>query len=153
MDCARRLTDARYGVIVTVDERHLPRNLTFSGLTPEQEREILAWPDGLRLFELLRNLPAPSRLPDFPGYVSEHALDAPWIFSRTYLGTPLHHRGVEVGHFFLGDPHGAVPVTMGVRRGPMSLGTLQQVLVDGHRTARRAEAYRSRGDVADDRQR
>ena len=103
MDCARRLTDARYGVIVTVDERHLPRDLTFSGLTPEQEREVLATPDGLRLFDLLRNLPAPSRLPDFPGYVSEHGLDAPWIFSRTFLGTPLHHRGVEVGHFFLGD--------------------------------------------------
>ena len=103
MDCARRLTDARYGVIVTVDERQVPRDLTFSGLTPEQEREILAWPDGPRLFELLRNLPAPSRLPDFPGHVREHGIDAPWIFSRTFLGTPLRHRGVEVGHFFLGD--------------------------------------------------
>ena len=103
MDCARRLTGARYGVIVTVDERHVPRDLTFSGLTPEQEGEILAWPDGLRLFELLRNLPAPSRLPDFPGYVRELGLDAPWIFSRTFLGTPLRHRDDEVGHFFLGD--------------------------------------------------
>ena len=103
MDCARRLTGARYGVIVTVDERQMPRDLTFSGLTPEQEREILAWPDGPRLFELLRDLPPPSRLPDFPGYVRERGLDAPWIFSRTFLGTPLRHCGVEVGHFFLGD--------------------------------------------------
>ena len=103
MDCARRLTDARYGVIVTVDERQVPQDLTFSGLSPEQEREILAWPDGVRLFELLRNLPAPSRLPDFPGYVRKLRIDAPWIFSRTFLGTALRHRGVEVGHFFLGD--------------------------------------------------
>ena len=103
MDCARRLTGARYGVIVTVDERQVPHDLTFSGLTPEQEREVLATPDGLRLFELLRNLPAPSRLPDFPGYVRELGIDAPWIFSRTFLGTPLRHRDEEVGHFFLGD--------------------------------------------------
>ncbi|MDE0343605.1 MAG: response regulator [Deltaproteobacteria bacterium] len=103
MDCARRLTEARYGVIVTVDERQVPQDLTFSGLTPEQEREVLATPDGPRLFELLRNLPAPSRLPDFPGYVRELGLDAPWIFSRTFLGTPLRHRDEEVGHFFLGD--------------------------------------------------
>ena len=103
MDCARRLTEARYGVIVTVDERQVPQDLTFSGLTSEQEREVLATPDGLHLFELLRNLPAPSRLPDFPGYVRELGLDAPWIFSRTFLGTPLRHRDEEVGHFFLGD--------------------------------------------------
>ena len=103
MACARRLTGARYGVIVTVDERQMPRDLTFSGLTPEQEREILAWPDGPRLFELLRNLPAPSRLADFPGHVRELGLDAPWIFSRTFLGTPLRHCGADVGHFFLGD--------------------------------------------------
>ena len=103
MDCARRLTDARYGVIVTVDERQVPRDLTFSGLTPDQEREVLATPDGLRLFEHLRELPAPARLPDFPGRVRELGIDAPWIFSRTFLGTPLRHCGVEVGHFFLGD--------------------------------------------------
>ena len=103
MDCARQLTDARYGVIVSVDERHAPQDVTFSGLTPDQEREILAWSDGVRLFEHLRNLPAPSRLPDFPGYTRELGIDAPWIFSRTFLGTPMRHRGTEVGHFFLAD--------------------------------------------------
>ena len=103
MACARRLTDARYGVIVTVDEQQVPQDVTFSGLTPEQEREVLATPDGLRLFELLRNLPAPARLSDFSDHVRELGIDAPWIFSRTFLGTPLRHRGVEVGHFFLGD--------------------------------------------------
>ena len=103
MDCARQLTDARYGVIVTVDERQVPQDLTFSGLTPEQEREVLATPDGLRLFAHLRDLPAPARLPDFPGRVRELGIDAPWIFSRTFLGAPLRHRDEEVGHFFLGD--------------------------------------------------
>ena len=103
MDCARWLTDARYGVIVTIDERGAPRNFTAAGLTPEQEREVLAEPEGVRLFERLRNLPAPSRLPDFPAWVRGIGIDAAWIFSRTFLGTPMRHRGEEVGHFFLAD--------------------------------------------------
>ena len=103
MDCARRLTDARYGVIVIVDEQGVPRDLTFSGVTPEQEREVRGEPDGVRLFEQLRNLPSPSRLPDFAGYVRGLGIDAPWIFTRTFLGTAMRHRGAEVGHFFLAD--------------------------------------------------
>ena len=106
MECARRLTGARYGVIVTVGEERGPRDVTFSGLAPGQEREVLATPDGLRLFELLRSLPAPARLADFPGYVRGLGIDAPWIFSRTFLGTPLRHRDDEVGHFFLADKAG-----------------------------------------------
>ena len=106
LDCARRLTGAAFGVIVTVDEEHVPRDITFSGLTPEQEREVLATPDGLRLFAQLRELPAPARLDDFPGHVAELGLEAPWIFTRTYLGTPLRHRDEEVGHFFLADKAG-----------------------------------------------
>ena len=103
LDCARQLTDARYGVIVTVDEQRVPRDITFAGLTPEQERQVLATPGGVRLFERLQDLPAPSRLPDFPGYVRGLGIDATWIFSRTFLGTPMRHLGVEVGHFFLAD--------------------------------------------------
>ena len=105
LDCARRLTGARFGVIVTVEE-DVPRDITFSGLAPEQEREVLATPDGLRLFAHLRELPAPARLADFPGYVAELGMEAPWIFTRSYLGTPLRHRGEEVGHFFLADKAG-----------------------------------------------
>ena len=103
LDCARRLTGARFGVIVTVDEQQVPRDVTFSGLAPGQEQEVLATPDGLRLFVHLRDLPAPTRLDDFPGHVAELGIDLPWIFTRTYLGTPLRHRGEEVGHFFLAD--------------------------------------------------
>ena len=106
LDCARRLTGAAFGVVVTVDEEQAPRDVTFSGLTPDQEREVLATPDGVRLFAHLRELPAPARLDDFPGYVAELGMEAPWIFTRTYLGTPLRHREAEVGHFFLADKAG-----------------------------------------------
>ena len=105
LDCARRLTGASFGVIVTVEE-DVPRDITFSGLTPEQEREVLATPDGLRLFAHLREMPATARLPDFPAYVAELGMEAPWLFTRTYLGTPLRHRDEAVGHFFLADKAG-----------------------------------------------
>ena len=105
LDCARRLTGARFGVIVTVED-HVPVDITFSGVTPEQQREVLATPDGLRLFAHLRELPAPARLSDFPRYVAELGMQAPWIFTRTYLGTPLRHGEEEVGHFFLADKAG-----------------------------------------------
>ena len=107
MDSARGLADARYGVIVTVDDDGVPQDCIFSGLTPEQERELLAWPGGLRIFDHLRTLPSPVRLADFPGYVSEMDADGAGTFSGAYSGslqgTPLHHRGAEVGHFFLAE--------------------------------------------------
>ena len=101
MDCARRLTGARYGVIVTVDENHVPSDITSSGLAPDQEGELLATPDGLRLFEHLLELPAPSHLADFPDYVRALGIEPPAIFTRSYLGTALRHRDANVGHFFL----------------------------------------------------
>jgi GAF domain-containing protein len=75
---ARTLTGARYGTIVTVDEEGVPLNPVFSGLAPEEEREQLAWPGNAQLFEHLRALPGPLRSTDFPVYVRDLGIDAPW---------------------------------------------------------------------------
>ena len=62
VESARALTGARNGIIAAVDEAGRPREFVMSGLTPEQERAITGWlPDGLRLFEHLRDLEAPLR--------------------------------------------------------------------------------------------
>ncbi|MDE0522107.1 MAG: response regulator [Boseongicola sp.] len=107
MDSARGLAGARYGVIVTVDDDGAPQDCIFSGLTSAQESELLAWPGGLRIFDLLRTLPSPVRLADFPGWVSEMDADGAGTFSGAYSGslqgTPLRHRGADVGHFFLAE--------------------------------------------------
>ena len=103
MESARELTGARYGVIVTVDEAGAPQDALFSGFTPEQERELTAWPDRARLFEHLRNLPGPLRLANLSDYVLALGIDSVWAFSRTFQGTPMRHREVEVGHFFLAE--------------------------------------------------
>ena len=51
---ARALTDARYGVITTIDKTGQAQGLVTSGLTPDEHRQLAAWPDGRRLFEHLR---------------------------------------------------------------------------------------------------
>ena len=104
VESARRLTGARYGVIATVDEAGAPtRQPVFSGFTPEEEQELLTWPDSGRLFEHLRHLPGPVRLADLSGYVRSLGIAPARMFSRTFQGTPMRHRGAEIGHFFLAD--------------------------------------------------
>ncbi len=104
VESGRTLARARYGVIVTVDEAGTPtRDFVFAGFTPEEERELFAWPDGGRLFEHLRHLPGTLRLADLAGYVRSLGIAPARMFSRTFQGTPMRHRGVDVGYFFLAE--------------------------------------------------
>ena len=104
VESARGLTGARFGVIATVDETGAPtRESVFSGFTPEELQELSAWPDSGRLFEHLRHLPGPLRLADLAGYVRSLGIAPARMFSRTFQGTPMRHRGADVGHFFLAD--------------------------------------------------
>ena len=103
VESARELTGARYGVIATVDEGGAPQDFFFSGFTPAEERELAAWPDSGRLFEHLRDLPGPLRLADLAGYVRSLGIAPARTFSRTFQGTPMRHRGEDVGNFFLAE--------------------------------------------------
>ena len=107
VDSARALTGACYGVITTVDEGGRPQDFVTSGLSEEEERPLANWlPDGLRLFEHLRDQEAPLRLDDFPGYIRSLGISADPIPCRTFQGAPMRHHGRHVGHFFLGDKEG-----------------------------------------------
>ena len=103
VESARALTGARYGVIATVDEAGAPRDFVFSGFTPEERRELAAWPDSVRLFSHLRELPGPLRLADLAGYVRSLGIAPARTFSRTFQGAPMRHRGADVGNFFLAE--------------------------------------------------
>ncbi len=99
---ARALTGARHGVITTIDESGRVRDFVTSGLPPAERQAMVEWPDGARLFEHLRDLPEPLRVADVPGYLRSLGLSVtPWR-AKTLQGTPLHHRGEHLGHFFLG---------------------------------------------------
>ncbi len=101
-ESARALTGARSGVITTIDERGEVQDLVTSGLPPEECRKMVEWPDGPRLFEHLRDLPAPFRVADLPGYLRSLGLSNP-SSSKTLQGASMHHRGEHLGSFFLGD--------------------------------------------------
>ena len=107
VDTARALTAARYGIITTVDDAGEVREFVTSGFTPEEKRQFAEWPDGPRLFAHLRDLQGPVRLADLPDYVRALGFSADLMRSRTFLGTPMRHRDVHVGHFFLAEKAGA----------------------------------------------
>ena len=111
VDTARALTAARYGIITTVDESGAVREFVTSGFTPEEKLEFAAWTDGPRLFAHLRDLPGPVRLADLPDYVRALGFSADLMRSKTFLGTPMRHRDVHVGHFFLAGKEGAPEFT------------------------------------------
>ena len=103
VESARALTGARWGVIATVDEAGAPLDFVFSGFTPEEQHALYTWPDHARLFEHFRGLPGPLRLEDLAAYVRALGIEPPPTFSRTFQGTPMRHRGADVGGFFLAD--------------------------------------------------
>ena len=103
VESARALTGARSGAITTIDERGEMQDLVTSGLSPDERRKMLEWPDGPRLFEHLRNLPAPLRVADMRGYLASLGLSPnPWN-QKTMQGTPMRHRGEHLGNFFIAD--------------------------------------------------
>ena len=103
---ARALTGARYGVIITADEVGAFQDCVVSGFTSEEEEKLVAWPEGLSLVDRIRDLPGPMRLDDLSGYVRSLGFEPNPIFSRTFQGTPLRHRSVHVGQFFLAEKLG-----------------------------------------------
>ena len=108
---ARSLTDARLGIIVTIDESGVPGEFFFSGYTAEEQRELLAWPHGLQLFEHFRELPGPFREGDFAEYARSLGLTPLPSFSVATQGTPMRHRGERLGYFFLGEKAGGEAFT------------------------------------------
>ncbi len=103
VESARALTGARWGVIATVDEAGEPGDFVFLGFTPEEELELYTWPGHARLFEHFRGLPGPLRVADLSDYVRALGIEPARMFSKTFQGTPMRHRGADVGSFFLAD--------------------------------------------------
>ena len=111
VDSARALIGAQHGVIAAVDTSGEPRDIVTSGLTPEEHRLVLDWSDGLRVFEHLRDLPGPLRVPDLPGFVRSLGVAADLVWSKTLLATPMRHHDEHVGHFFLAGKESAAEFT------------------------------------------
>ncbi len=111
VESARALTGARLGGISTIDEAGAPQNFVTSGFSAEEHRRMAEWSDGPRLFEHFRDLPGLLRLADVPDYV--HALGFPTdrLPLKIVQITPMRHRRVHVGNFYLAEKEGGEPFT------------------------------------------
>ena len=110
-DSARTLTVARYGIITTIDEGGEVREFIASGFSSDEQHQFVEWTDGPKLFAHFRDLPGPIRLTDLPAFVRALGFSPDLMRSKTFLGTPMRHRGVHVGNFFLAEKEGAPEFT------------------------------------------
>ncbi len=108
---ARVLSRARYGAITTIDETGAPQDFVTSGFTEEEHRNLAEWSDGPRLFEFFRDLEGTLRIPDLRAYARSHGLSADLMPEKSLLGTPMRHRGVHVGNFYLAEKAGGAAFT------------------------------------------
>ena len=64
---------------------------------------MAGWPSGEAFFEHLCTQPGPLRVADLPACLRVLGFDEEFTLSKTLQATPMRHRGVRVGHFFLGE--------------------------------------------------
>ena len=110
-ESARSLTGARYAAIATIDEAGAPQDFVTSGFTEAEHRAMAEWSEGPRLFEHFRDLEGPLRIADVPAYVQALGFPTDRLPSKTFQGTPMRHRGVHVGNFYLVEKEGGEPFT------------------------------------------
>ena len=105
LDSARSLTDARCGVIVSLDDKGQVEDFLASGLTDDETQQLFAMPEGPQIFEYLTTIPGPLRVPDFASHLRSQGLSEiippTEISACAYLGAPIRHRGEHVGHIYL----------------------------------------------------
>ena len=111
VESACALTGSRYGMITTVDETGQVEEYTTFGTSPEQDRHLLTWADGPKFFEHLRQIERPLRLEDLASYIQSLGFSAVVTPVKNMLGTPMRHRDVHVGGFYLGEKAGGETFT------------------------------------------
>ena len=111
VDGARALTGARFGGVATLSDSGQVQEFVTSGITVAEHQRVADWPDGLRLFKHFRDLPGPLRLADLPTYLRSLGHSPDPFPLKTFQWTPMRHRGVHVGHFFLGEKEGGQEFT------------------------------------------
>ena len=112
VESARSLTGARFGALASaIDEAGAPQDFVTSGFTEAEHRAMVEWSDGPRLFEHFRDRPGPLRIADVSTYVQGLGFPTDRLPSKTFQGTPMRHRGVHVGNFYLVEKEGGEAFT------------------------------------------
>ena len=106
VDGARALTDARAAFIATIDGTGAPEDFFASGVTEEERRSLLEWPDGPGVFEHVCDLGGPLRIADFSAFLRSLGFSGDLFPAKTVLGMPMRHREVHVGNCYLVEKAG-----------------------------------------------
>ena len=146
VESARALTGARFGAITTIDETGVLQDFVSSGLTEEDHRRMVDWPEGPQLFEHVRDLPGPLRLADMSEYVRKIGFSADQLPNvRSFLGTPMRLGGEHVGSFYLVETAGGEEFTNEDEEALVLFASQAAVAIDNAR-AHRIE-QRTRADL------
>ena len=108
LDSARSLTGARYGVITLLDDAGRIQDFLYSGLTSEQHRRFMDFPEGMPFFEYLSSISEPLRLQDFHSYTRSLGLPEfrppfPVSSPLPFLAAPIRHRDEAIGAIYVGE--------------------------------------------------
>ena len=103
VESARALTGAGCSSIATMDGSGQLQDFVTSGLSPEEHQRFLNLPQGVSLWEYLRQVPQPLRLQDLSAHLGSLGFPTNPMLERTFLGAPIRYRGQHVGNFYLAD--------------------------------------------------
>ncbi|MXV94540.1 MAG: GAF domain-containing protein, partial [Gemmatimonadetes bacterium] len=106
VDSARVLTGAGSSAITTVDQVEGIRDFISSGRTSEERRPLRNVPEGERLWGYLLQSARPLRVDNLASHLDALGIATAPILHRSFLGAPIRHRGVNVGHFYLANKEG-----------------------------------------------
>ena len=98
---ARALTGARYGALLILDPLGGIGDLITSGITSEETEAIKAKPKGLGLLGFLNEIEGPLRLRDLASHPQSIGFPEGHPPMRSFLGTPIFHRGERLGNIYL----------------------------------------------------
>ena len=111
VESARALTSAGCSRITTMDASGHLQDFVTSGVSPEEYQRFLHLPHGPGLWEYLRAIPQPLRLRDVAAHLGPLGFPDDPTLARSFLETPIRHRGVQVGNFYLADKEGGQEFT------------------------------------------
>ena len=103
IDSARYLTNARYGVVASMDEIGGLDSVLTSGTTEDEHRQLVELPGGAKIFDHFSKIPGPLRVDNYYEFAESVGLDG-WLPMTVFAGlaAPIRHRGEPVGIIWLG---------------------------------------------------
>ena len=103
LDAARSLTDARYGVIILLDDEGRVEDFLASGLTTEETQELWNVPHAMWFFGHLGGILEPIRVPDLLGHLRAQGLPDPGlpVKASAFLAAPVRHLGRSAANIYL----------------------------------------------------